>query len=105
MGSKFLAGALILLTLIVIELVFTFINTGVVNPRTTNGCTTADNETVCGSVGQTNFYNSLKTTAVTGIDGAPDYVNTFWLIISAFVLALGIILMVLGVLGSVFGSG
>jgi len=96
---------MIILALIIIELVFTFINTGASVARNVNGCTTSDNETTCANSGQTSFFNSLKTTTVEGIQGAPDPFNPIWLTISVFMLALGIILIVLGILGAVFGSG
>lgn len=102
-GGSFLAGALIVLFVILANVIGAYVNTQVIEPFTVPGCQ-SQNASECQDVGQESFAESVSQTTVNGIEGAPDFVNDLWLLISVFMLIVGIFMVILGIIGLVFGG-
>jgi hypothetical protein len=93
--SRFLAGVLILLFVLVVTAVVALIGTDVTSGTSPPGCTDANNLTTCESVSKTTFFVSLLSVSVSGINGAPSWFNIVYLLIMATLLTAGIILIVI----------
>lgn len=76
-----------------------FVGTDTTNFATPTGCYTVNNATNCQNVSKTTFLSTFFSTTVSGISGAPAWFNVFYVGILLTILAGGIILMVLGVIG------
>lgn len=98
-------GSLIILYLLMATALAAYIqNQTVPDFAMSSGCTTSDNTTTCRDVSETSFFNDVVDVSVSGIDGAPDYFNGFWVGIHAFLLLLAIMLIVSFFIGLFFGG-
>lgn len=93
--SRLMAGILILLTFLLLNIVITVVNTDTGTGTAPTGCTGANNFTTCQDVGKTSFLASLFQTTVSGVTDAPPVMNAIYLLVSATLLVTGILLVVL----------
>lgn len=92
---RLLAGGLIVLFVLVVNLVTADITTGDTTASYPVGCTATDTNVTCERVGKTTFFASVLHTSVHGIDGAPDIVNASYLVVTGFLFIIGVFLMLL----------
>jgi len=96
-------GAVIILFFLTIEVMAAYFTSGMAGtsgPSNTfsSSCNESNNVTTCGDTGKEAFFSAVVSTTISGFDGAPDIVNLLWLLIGIFLLALGILEAVFGVL-------
>lgn len=92
-----MAGAMIILFVLVVNVIAAFIGTDSATGTSAYGkCTTSNsNVTTCESVGKTNFFTAVADTTFTGFTGAPSIINVLWGIFMGVLLTVAILLIVL----------
>lgn len=93
--SRLLQGVTLILLPIVINSVIAIIATGASSTTAPPGCTDSNNFTTCEQVGKTDFLAALFDVTVSGIEGLPTVANFLYVLIMAFLLVAGVLLVVL----------
>ena len=100
-------GALIILYVILSQSIAAYIISQSEPDSGVDGCETitlhANNTTTCSGSGPS-FISYVLDVSVSGIPGAPSYVNAFWVLFHAFLLALALTLIVAFFIGLFFGG-
>lgn len=96
-GGRLLAGGLIVLFVIIVNLLTAFITTSAAATAFEDdfGCAGQSNVSNCEEEGETDFFAEVAATAVTGIEGAPGIVNACYVVTMGFLFAIGLLLIAL----------
>lgn len=99
-------GALIFLSIILSESIAAFVQFQTAPDFTVGEChiNVTNNETVCETESGPTFVDSLLDVTVSGLNGAPDWVNGLWIGIHGFALVLAAALVVGWIVGLIFGG-
>lgn len=97
-------GGLIILYLLLANAVAAYVETQAAPANVVPGCEQGQNFTACNDVGTADFVDAVLDVSVTGINGAPDDFNGFWLFINLFLLILATLLIVSYFVGLPFGG-
>jgi hypothetical protein len=101
-------GGILLLYLLLVQSITAFIVTETTPAFELGDCENIvlnnNNTTVCSNPDGPSFVESVIEVSVSGIEGAPEWFNGFWLGIHAFILALGVGLIIAFFVGLFFGG-
>lgn len=93
--SRLLQGVTLILIPLVINSLIAIIATGASASTPPPGCTDTNNFTSCEQVGKTTFLEALFDVTVSGIEGFPTIANFIYVLIMAFLLVAGVLLVLL----------
>lgn len=103
--NAFTTGVLLLLYFLLSQSVTAYIISETTPDfATDSGCTTEYNTTVCRDANEASFVEKVLEVSVSGIPGAGDVFNGFWVGIHAILLSLAIGLIVSFFVGLFFGG-
>jgi hypothetical protein len=105
LGGNIATGAYILVAILLLLFVVEFLETDTVATTGLGDCEGAGNATVCQSASTGSFLSAVLDIDITSIDGAPDIVNGFYLLLLGAALTVGVLLIVLGIASVPFGGG
>lgn len=99
-------GGLIFLYLLVSQSMAAYIESQTAPDFTVGDChiNVTNNTTVCETISGPTFIDSLQTVTITGLNGAPEVFNGFWIGIHVFLLALATALVLGWFVGLFFGG-
>lgn len=106
--NSFMVGSLIILYFLVSQAAAAYIQTQTTSDFQVGDCETiivdGNNQTTCQGVDGPSFIETVLEVSTTGIDGAWDVFNQFWIGIHAIILAIGISLIIGWLFGLLFGG-
>lgn len=94
-SGRLMAGAMIILFVLVVNTMAAFITTGATTSGSVTGCTSSDTNTTCEAVGKTSFLASVLDVTFTGFTGAPTIINVLWGVLMGVLLTVAVLLIVL----------
>lgn len=106
--NAFTTGALIILYLLLSNAMAAYIESQTVPDENTGECDninlSGQNTTECQASSGPTFTERVLSVSVTGVNGAPDWFNGFWLVLNVFLLSVAVILIIAYFVGLFFGG-
>jgi len=105
MGGNILSGALMVLSVLIVNLLVAFMISDSTTTDPIPGCQTSDNYTTCQSVSTTTFAHAFISASLGDLGDAPAIIGAAYALILGAILVIGVVLIVLGIASVPFGGG